>query len=155
MLQMHGQTCFWIWPILSSIRRFLGEEFWRNAVTLSLTTSLSIVRCIVRLVDKLCFFDNFRTLYGEFNVPCPKTFEHPSATDYSSLRQDMPFSATFYSSSHRECSIPLLRFCKRRFRLSRSLRSRLSFALHCSHGSLDQLAREGQRSQKEVHVELH
>ncbi len=37
----------------------------------------------------------------------------------------------------------------------KSLRNQLSFALHCSHGSLDQLAREGQRSQKEVHVELY
>lgn len=43
----------------------------------------------------------------------------------------------------------------RLWRLSRSLRNQLPFALHCSLGRLDQLAREGQRSQKEVHVELH
>ena len=50
----------------------------RTAVTSSPTTSFSSVRCIVRLVGKLCFFDNFRTHYGEFHSDCPKTFEHPS-----------------------------------------------------------------------------
>src|SRR2546421_10884021 len=69
----------------------------RKAVASSRTTSFSSLRCVVRLVGKLCFFDNFRPHYGEFNDLCPKTFEHPSAPNSSSLRQDMlSFSCAGY-----------------------------------------------------------
>src|SRR5260370_42293215 len=61
----------------------------RTAVASSRTTSFSSVRCIVRLVGTLCFFDNFRPQYGEFNDLCPKTIERGSAPNYASLRQDM------------------------------------------------------------------
>jgi hypothetical protein len=40
-------------------------------------------------------------------------------------------------------------------RLPRSLLSLLLFALHHGYGSLDQLAREGQRSEEKAQVELH
>ena len=56
----------------------------RKAVTSSRTRSFSSARRKVGLVGKLCFFDNFQTYYGKFNGLCPKTFEHPSATNYSS-----------------------------------------------------------------------
>jgi hypothetical protein len=45
---------------------------------------------------------------GEFNGLCPKTCEHPSATNYASLRQDMLFfSAILWFQSH-ESYAPLL-----------------------------------------------
>ncbi len=69
----------------------------RKAVPSSRTTSFSRVMCVVRLVGKLCFFDNFRPYYGEFNDLRPKTFEHRSTPNYSSLRQDMlSFSAILW-----------------------------------------------------------
>src|SRR5947208_12829596 len=57
----------------------------RKAVPSSRATSFSRVRCVVRLVGKLCFFDNFRPHYGAFNDLCPKIFEHGSAPNYASL----------------------------------------------------------------------
>src|SRR5437660_781928 len=83
----------------------------RNVVPSSRTTSFSRVRCVIRLVGKLCFFDNFRPLYGFSAVPFQGYFSIRKRQIMLPCVRICFLAAPFYGSSHNEIgSYPRLCF---------------------------------------------
>src|SRR2546425_519335 len=65
----------------------LRERTYRSTDTHVLEESFRAGKA--RPLGILWFFQNFQTYSGSFHVACLKTFEHLSAPQYASFRQDM------------------------------------------------------------------